>query len=382
MSHSTNLVIPILIASTLKPVKDVRAFGKLAISFGETSKYRVNIIGFSDEKIEGQSGIRLISGIRNFFSSTERILFQFKFAYHLVRLKPKLLICCTFELLPVATFFKRLLNYKLVYDVQENYRCNLGLNPMLSEFKKKLSQKVIQWTEGIPGIDLYLLAEKCYQWEMPEKKPYLVLENNYAGNFEQQSSFRLIPEKPLKFCITGTLSPYFGTLEGIRWFKNLISKFPQFTLELIGHCPWPEYLDELRKEIKDQPQIHARVSVHPISHDEIIQTLKNSDVSLLPYRLHPCIRFKMPTKLYECAALGIPVFITPNPMWENFYGPFKGGFSVDFNQPEQAVTTFQNAVEQVYFSNLIKVNVLWKNEKVRFLEAIDELMRKSNTSFQ
>ncbi len=374
MSHSSSCPIPILIVSTLKPVRDVRAFEKLALSLGETNKYQLNIIGFSDERISKSSGTRFFSGIRKFNSLTDRILFQFKFAYQLIKIRPKLLVCCSFELIPLGSFFKPILNYKLVYDVQENYLCNLNLNPTLLGFKKKLYQNLIQWAERMSGIDLFLLAEKCYEWEMPEKKPFLVLENKYQGDIEQQSRIKLSAEKPLRFCVTGTLSPFFGTLEGIRWFKNLIPKFPMLSLEIIGHCPLPQYFEELKKETKGLPQIQIRVSSQPISHEKIIHTLRSSDVSLLPYQLHPCIRTKMPTKLFECAALGVPVFITPNPIWEDFLGEFQGGFSVDFNQLDQAIGTFHLALEQVYFNESVKEWVLWKSEKVRFQQAVDKLL--------
>lgn len=376
MSHSLPSSIPVVIASTLKPVNDIRAYGKLALSLGETNKYQLNIIGFSEEKLPDQSEVRFYPGIQHYGSITDRILVQFRFAYQLFLIKPKLLICCTYELLPVASFFKSTLKYKLIYDVQENYRCNLDLNPTLSRIKKKSAEIVINWAERVRGIDLFLFAEKCYQDEMPEKVPFLVLENKYVGEINPCSTVRYVTGQPVKFCITGTLSPFFGTLVGIRWFKKLLRKYPELSLEVVGHCPLPYYLEEILKEVDGFSQIRLEISESPLPHKRMIQTIKSSDISLLPYQHNHCIQNKMPTKLFECAALGVPVFISSNPIWEDFVKKYQGGFPVNFNQPDLAEYSFRKALQQTYFSNPVSEEVLWKYEKVRFLKAIEDLLMR------
>jgi glycosyltransferase involved in cell wall biosynthesis len=374
MSHSLSSPIPVVIASTLKPVNDIRAYEKVALSLGETNKYQLNIIGFFEEKLPENTGIRFFSGIRHYNSITERILIQFKFSYQILKIKPKLVICCTYELIPVASLLKALLKFKLVYDVQENYRCNLNLNPNLLGIKKKIACFVIKWAERVPGIELFLLAEKCYRTEMPEKAPFLILENKHSGEIEHHSTIRFEAEQPIKFCITGTLSPFFGTLDGIHWFKNLINEYPNLSLQIIGHCPFPKYSEEILKVAKGVNQIHIEISQSPLSHDRMIQTLRDSDISLLPYRSNKCFQNKIPTKLFECAALGLPVFMTPNPVWEIFFGEYQGGFPVDFGQPQHAVLTFKKALKQTYFSRQVSESVLWKNDKIRFQKAIEELL--------
>lgn len=374
MSQKQFSPVQVLIASTLKPVRDVRAYEKLAFSLGETSKYRLNIIGFSDEKAVESGNYRFFSSMSHFGSTVDRLLAQVRFAKKLLDLKPKLLICCTYEYLPLASFFKSFLKYRLVYDVQENYITNLDLNPSLNEVKKKWASYLIRKAEGIKGIDLYLLAETCYSDEMPEKTPFLVLENKYQGAIKEVSQVRLDPTKDLKFCITGTLTPAYGTLEGLIWFQKILEAYPHFQLKVIGHCPLDAYKIQLLQQAINCPQIHLEISNSPIAYYRIEQVVINSDAALLPYVIHPAIQEKIPTKLYECAALGIPVLMTNNPTWVKFINSYQGGIAVDFFDKENALTTFQHALDQTYFSTSVPESVLWKSQKLLFQQAIQKLL--------
>jgi hypothetical protein len=52
------------------------------------------------------------------------------------------------------------------------------------------------------------------------------------------------------------------------------------------------------------------------------------------------------TKLFESAALGLPVLIPNNPLWQEFISPFSGGFTVDFDQSSLAPKQFEDAITQ------------------------------------
>ena len=374
MSQLQSDPVVVLIASTLKPVRDIRAFEKLAFSLGETSKYRLNIIGFSDEKPADEGKYRFFSSMSHYGSKVDRLLAQVRFAKKLLDLKPKLLICCTYEYLPLASFFKSFLKYRLVYDVQENYSKNLDLNPSLNGIKKKWASYLIRKAEGVKGIDLFLLAESCYRDEMPDKAPFLILENKYQGAIKEVSQVRLDPTKNLKFFITGTLTPAYGTLEGLTWFQKILEAYPHFHLKVIGHCPLDAYKIQLLQQAANCPQIHLEISNTPISYYRIEQVLINSDAALLPYVTHPAIQEKIPTKLFECAALGIPVLMTRNPKWEKFFNSYQGGIAVDFLDKENVLTTFQHALDQTYFSTSVPESVLWISQKLLFQQAIQNLL--------
>ncbi|GMQ23777.1 hypothetical protein Aoki45_04590 [Algoriphagus sp. oki45] len=373
MSDNPAPRIPVLIASTLKPIQDPRAFGKLALSLGETNKYQINIIGFSSKKLKNTIDFRFFSsmGDSSFWS---RIGSQIRLFRCLIKIKPKLVVCCTWEFLPVLSLFKSILGFKLVYDVQENYISNLDLNPELNEKQKRKRAFWIGWAEKKAKVDLYLLAEKCYQEEMPEKWPFLVLENKFQGKSYNSAPKDFKTRTEFRFCLTGTLTPAFGTVQAIRWFQEIQKVYPKSRLSVIGHAPVPEFFQKLKGIEKESHGMDWMISQTPIPHEQLINTIAAADFSLLPYSLHAAIADKMPSKLFECAALGTPVLITPNPKWENFLAPFKGGFGIDFSDLMQAVPMFQQAIRQTYFSTPAPGDVLWDSQKSDFQQAIDQLL--------
>lgn len=374
MSQPANGKIPVLIASTLKPIRDVRAFDKLALSLGETNKYRLFIIGFSPKKPKNDSEIRFFSSMSHFHSSLDRLLAQVRFARIMLKIRPKLVICSTYEYLPLTALFQFFWNLKIVYDVQENYLANLELNPSQARWKKKLAAKLIHWAEKSASVDLYLLAENCYAAKMPEKRPYLILENRFQGKIHSIGPISFAGKKTFHFVITGTLTPAYGILQAIEWFKVIIKEYPESTLQIIGHVTLPDFVEKIKSQTEGITQIRLQLSLEPLPNAELLEAVKKADFVLLPYQLHPAIRSKMPTKLFECAALGVPVLMTPNPIWEQFFESYQGGASVDFTDLQGALTLFHHAIGQTYFSTPVPQSVIWDSQKAEFQQIIEKIL--------
>lgn len=363
-----------MIASTLKPILDVRAFGKLAFSLGETNTYRLFIIGFSAKRPISIPGFRFFSSMRHFGSRIDRMLSQVRFAFRLFQVRPKVVISCTYEYLPLASFLKPLLKYKLLYDVQENYILNLDINSELSNGKKRRAASLIRKAEFVKGIDLYLLAEKCYETEMPEKKPFLFLENKFNGPIRRKSPIPLKGKKSIRLCMTGTITPAFGIGDAVIWFEEILKNFPDSELVIAGHCPLLSFREKLEKTANEIPSITLQLDQNPVAHEALIKAMTSSDFALLPYQNHPAIRDKMPTKLFECAALGIPVLISQNPIWEKFLADFSGGYTIDFLNPSEAVDSLKAALDLTFFTSVPPESILWKTEKLHFQRAIQNLL--------
>lgn len=364
----------VLIASSLKPVKDIRAWGKLGISMCETSKYRLNIIGFSAKKIEKTAEANFYSSLTKGRTRWDRIRAMARFTYLLLKIRPALLICCTYEYLPIARFFKKAIGFKLVYDVQENYIANLTLNPLIIAEKREQLRKIIRQMEITKGIDLFILAEACYRNEMPEKAPFLVLENKFAGSIRQISTRNYTNKKQFKFLISGTLTPAYGTAEAIRWYRKIQSNYPGSSLRIIGHVPLDFYRKIIEETAEDEASISLELSEFPLPHEQILQAYSGVDFLLLPYQDHAAIRDKMPTKLFEAAALGIPVLHSPNFHWESFSETHRSGFPVDFSNHELTLEKFEEALSKTYFTNTPNKSLLWESQKQIFLDTIASLL--------
>ncbi len=366
--------IPVLIASSLKPLKDTRAWEKLGLSLRETNKYDLNIIGFSSKIQERIEGVRLFTSLTNNFSTWERVLSQLRLLKTILKVKPKILIVCTYEYLFVSSILKRFFGYKLIYDVQENYLLNLDLNNELSEFKKSLAAKIIQYSEGIREIDLYFLAEKCYAEEMPEKRPFLILENKFSGKILNKPPFNYSETNGFRFLISGTITPTFGTIEGIKFFNSILEIFPDSSLHIIGHVPLKSFSIKLQKEAVLNPKIRLEIDENPIDHELILEEIKACDFCLLPYQKHSAISDKMPTKLFECMALAKPVLISKNDKWESFLNHYQGGISIDFESQKLAQTQFLKGIEKDFFTNKPGDEILWSSQEQQFLKAISDLL--------
>jgi glycosyltransferase involved in cell wall biosynthesis len=374
MSENSASQIPILIASSLKPTQDTRAWGKLGISLRETNRYALNIIGFSSKKEENLSNATFYSSFAKPGFALSRVVSMLRLVQILVRVRPKILICCTYEFLPVASFFKNIIGYRLVYDVQENYVANLDLNPLLSDSKKVKAAKLIRKMEATNAVDLYFLAEQCYRKEMPLKSPFLVLENRYQGQVSEKSQMNFGQKKEFSFLISGTITPAFGVSEAIIWFIEILKKYPKSSLLIMGQVTLPYYQHALEKIAGNNPQITFQTSPFPVSHKAILNAYSEVDFALLPYQNHPAIRDKMPTKLFEAAALGVPVLVSPNPTWLDFLNNFEGGFPIDFLNVESAITQFDQAKLQTFFSEKPSESILWQSQEQTFLQAIETLL--------
>ncbi|WP_425639096.1 hypothetical protein ACPUEN_05410 [Algoriphagus yeomjeoni] len=330
-------------------------------------------MGFSQIPLKNYEDEKYYTSLSNSSSLWGRLFLQLTFIRVLSQVRPKILICCTYEYLPVAVFFKGILGYKLVYDVQENYVRNLDLNPDLSSDKKQKAARLIRGMESIKGVDLFLLAEKCYQDEMPDKSPFLILENKYAGEIKRVSSIILTKKEGYNFLISGTLTPAFGTLDAIYWFKEILKESPKSSLKIIGHCTLPSFQIELEKACKNTTQIQLNASDLPVPHEEIIAEYSSVDFALLPYQNREAIKDKIPTKLFESAALGVPVLIGGNPKWLDFLSPFSGGFPIDFFDLPNATIQFQAALKKEYFTQIPDDTILWKSQHEDFISAIASL---------
>ncbi|WPR76890.1 glycosyltransferase [Algoriphagus sp. NG3] len=373
MSEKSASLTPVLIASSLKPVKDTRAWGKLGSSLQKTGIFQVNFMGFSQNPQENCKDENLYPSFSSQPTLGKRVLSQVNFSRTLFKLRPKILIVCTYEYLSLATFFKRILGYKLIYDVQENYVKNLELNPTLSSATKRKTGKLIRLMEKVAKVDLYLLAEKCYAEEMPEKSPFLILENKYEGEIAPIAPFRIPRKNDYSFLISGTLTPAFGTLEAIHWFREILKKFPAAELKIIGHCPLADFQTTLQKACENTPQIQLQSSIFPVPHEQIIAAYPTVDFAILAYQNSAAVKDKIPTKLFESAALGLPVLVSPNPKWQEFIAPFSGGISIDFSDLDNALKHFEAALKLEYFTSLPGESVLWKSQHEKFITAITSL---------
>ncbi|MDO9552208.1 hypothetical protein [Rhodonellum sp.] len=372
--------IKIAIASVLKPLKDPRAYCRMGLSLRETNKYRINIIGFSTKKEIDEENLKFIPLFCHFRTHWKRALIGAKFMGILLRDTPQILILSTYELMVPAILLKPFLRYKIIYDLQENYSLNLAHNKSQKGLKKHVSIGLVKAIETVssPFVDHYFFAEKCYTEELKNIRNFTVLENRFHGQIVPKLGYKIESGKGLTFLISGTLTEVYGTLEGILWFQKIQEGFPNSKLRIVGHAPLPSYLKKIKQKTAGNPAIESRISESPLPYSTILESYKGTDFSVMPYHLLPSIAPKIPSKLYESLALGVPVLLPPNAIWADIYQPLRAGLSIDFLDLEHAGARFSSLLEQDFFTSPVPESVLWKSQEPEFLDRIRKLSEEQN----
>jgi len=368
----------IIIASVLKPTEDSRMLFKFGFSLRETNKYEVYILGFSEKKYRKINSIRLHSLFSKGRTHPSRILAPLRLIKHIFKIKPDLIILTTYELIPAVLLTSLFLKFKLIYDIQENFSLNVLTNDTLPKTFQHVAAEWIRWWEKQvhPYVDHYLMAEQCYRNEFPQLSSVTVVENKYHDTAVRGNPFSFSPKQPIRFILAGTITPVYGILEGMKWFIQYNTHYPQQSLHIIGHCPLKSYKEKLEAMAKDIPEIRLELSETPIPFAEIHQAISKAECWLMPYQLLPSIATKMPTKLYEGIARRKVILITENPIWESLLINYSAGKSIDFQKATWAKAEMESLYRQAFYTEVPDEAVLWSSEAPKLLAVIESLLKK------
>ena len=361
----------IVLASILKPVDDTRMSEKLAASLAKIEGYEVSIIGYpSRTKIHDDSITRMpLQSFKRI--SFGRLVAPLAVLKKCIQVKPELLIVNTHELLIVSVLNRILFGTKIVYDIQENYARNILYTPAFAGPIRPLLAGWVRLKEMLltPLFDGVLLAEKCYQNELPfVRSESVVLENKAVvpANFKRQPSAGKI-----KLVFTGTLAESTGVFQAISLAQKLHQLNPKVELEIIGYCAVPATLVKIKSAEAGCSFIKLTGGDHLVPHSQILEALRTANFGIVCYPPAPHIQGKVPTKFYEYLACQLPVLLQPYAPWVDICTPFDAAVIVDFENPdlEQIMPKLEGS-----FYTTQPVNVTWQAEEARFLEQIRKFL--------
>lgn len=372
-------IIKTVIASVLKPVDDPRMYEKLGLSLQQTNRYEVNIIGFKSKKIPEDPNIHF-HPLYNFpRNSIFRLLASFPFLILLTRLKPKLLIVSTYELLPAALLYRCIFRRThLIYDVQENYALNLLSNHRLNT-KARLLAYVVRQVEkrAQPSISLNLLAEKNYAKELSFIRKKLILLNKFKvpGRWCTMVNTSMKAEKDscvdypvLIFC--GTISTDYGAKQSINLVKELAKYFPMLKAKFIGHVPECNLLKKL-KAIQN-PLFSFHIHSNPIPHKHILEVMSKADFGMVAHQPTPSIRNCFPTRIYEFMHYRIPILLQAHPYWVHYCQRWNACIPLDYNHFDAGKIAEQMQTLKFY-SNGKPDDIYWESEEEKLIKATNQL---------
>ncbi|MDZ7605978.1 MAG: hypothetical protein U5K79_10425 [Cyclobacteriaceae bacterium] len=301
----------IAIISVLKPVDDTRNYEKIATSLGNTNKYDINIIGFKSKNIPDSSAVSFYPEFEFDRKSAKRLFVSVKIWQIFIKLKPDLIIVTCAELLAVTCLYKILFGCRVIYDVQENYFRNFlhsGAYPFVLKYPAAALVRFVEYATA-PFIDAFFLAERVYERQLRFiRKRYVILENKavLSKGLEKPSK---IHSKQLRLLYCGTLTRHYGVMDAIIFFKKLKDVLPDAQLTIAGHAPDKRFFSEIQQAVHGFPAIHLVGNGDLAPHFDILKEMMETNFVLMPYHVNRSIEGRIPTKLYECLAMEIPVII-------------------------------------------------------------------------
>ncbi len=362
----------IAILSILKPLDDTRLYEKIGLSLGESTKYEVNIIGFPANKPQDAPNI-------NFFplpffrrQSWRRFMIPWKILDILQKIRPDLIISSTPELIPALLWYHRQHSFRWIYDVQENYRLNLTSQRHYPWGIRHLLAGMVTLLEKLarPHTDHYLLAESIYAEQLQGLDGrFTVLENKYMGNpgIPRNRTRR-------KLVFSGTLAPHTGVLKAVEVARDLHDVDEAVCLHIIGFAPDAGFRDHLQDLVADCPWVTLTSGEKPVAHDDILRALDLADAGIIWYGGHLSTTGKIPTKLYEYLALGLPFFLEPRTDWVRLAGTYDAAIPLTDQDPNSLLKEWKS---KVFYTRNPGIELTWEEEKHILMKVV-----KSTLSFQ
>lgn len=363
----------IAILSVLKPVNDTRNLEKIAASLGNTNKYEINIIGFSAKNLPDVQNITFYP-IFNFQRLSSRRLFApFKALKKLIQLKPELIIVTCPELLIVTCAYKIIFGCKIIYDIQENYCRNIIYTTTYPKAFRPIIGLIVRVTELLtkPFVAHYILAEKVYQSQLIfTKSKQEILENKAVIPLGLQKKKRTGKPKST-FLYSGTIARHYGIFDAISFIKKLYTLNKDIEFRIVGFAPDQNVLKLLRVHIAGCAFINIVGGNSLITHNQVLKEMANADFCLLPYQRNKSTEGRIPTKLYECLALEIPVIISPNEIWDPIIAKNNAGIIYDF---QSGKIPLEKILSNSYYGNNLRESYLWKQEEFKLINIVERVI--------
>jgi hypothetical protein len=404
----------ICIASVLKPIYDIHIYEKMAITLQEIfENSQVYVIGFKSNKDFKNKDINTKKQPNSivfyplfFFNrlSLKRIFSNWIFLRKLISIKPQLIVLETFELLPASIFYKFLRflffldSVKIVYDVRENYTANILYTNVFPRWIRKLLAFGVKSIENLSSyfIDYLLFAETCFVDELPflsKKILYQIIENKllinenfqkfakktYPKDTSQKIWHKIQNNEEIKCIITGTISSNYGIFKAIKWIEKLQRVYPNASLKIVGRCMQTSEFVQIKEIVEKNPKIYFNVNLlTDVAHGEIMNSIAQADLALLPYNVQEAYKNRIPTKFYEYLYLQIPMIIQKNEVWENFLNQFsfKNSVFIDFSEDNSEKSILNQLKSLKFYENVVlPKEIFWSFEREK-LWVLEDLFKK------
>lgn len=387
--------LQVAFVAVLKPLQDVRLFRKLASCWLDVG-FKVHLLGFQNLQDTPPKSVENVFFYPIFRRSRlhwSRLWVGYRVLWYLLKIRPQMVVCAAVEVLPFCLFYKLiaflcLKRVHITYDVQENYFANILFTQTYPKAIRVVLATFVRFCEWLCsyGVDMFFLAEKCYQQELPFLgKKYVVAENKFIqADLQQVASMRLLSSKKEK-CIlhAGTIAKEYGIEQVLQIGDFLEKKSPDYRIRIIGKCSNNPIFNKLKK-IKNK-NITVEVSLTPVAYSTILEAYGQADIALMPYQINEAYKNRIPTKFYEAMAHNVWIWVQENPAWQSFFEEhaYRKVIFSDFWSGEADVSL----LEKIDFSSdsiYSNPNIFWESEREKIYVWLQnvELVQKSSKNLE
>ncbi|OHX65528.1 glycosyltransferase family protein [Flammeovirga pacifica] len=365
----------IVLGSVLKPVNDSRVYKKIGKSLAKLPSSKIYIIGTATDHNVAEEGNITFCPI---FTENQKVIDRYKANYHffsfLKDIKADMIIVHSIELLPSILLYKfKNINCKIIYDILENYPLNFrkqGYHKKINSIFLSISAYLLEKI-SYRYLDHIFSAEQTYIKEksLPSSKT-TILENKYAGEI----SFRKNNPDITHFVMCGSLTKIFGIKQFITFVHQINHlHIDRFHFTIIGKAYEDEIINNLAQLNQELENVTVIGNENFVPHDVVINKMLEADFVCLPYPQNPSTENCIPTKMYECLALKIPMIIHQNKLWTKITSPVNAGIYCDFNKVD--VVNLINQVNSYtgYRNSSKQIDPLWQSEEEKLLKVIQTL---------
>lgn len=356
----------------LKPVDDTRMFEKMALSLAVTGQYEIHIIGYPSRETRQHPAVHFHPSRTFNRLSPYRLFIPFLSFAKAVRLRPSLVIITTHELLMFAWLLKLTKRCKIVYDVRENYLRNilflstfpLIVRPFLAIYVR------IKEILNTPFISRFILSDSGYQDELTfMKKKSVVIENKVKKSAIRKAHPLGSNALHIRLLFSGTLATSTGVFTAIDLARQLHEIDQRISLEIIGYCPKPDVMLQIKSAIENIGFIHLTGGDQLVPHETIMEAIGRSHFGIICYPPNPSTRNTIPTKLFEYMGSNLPILLINYAYWVEQCRPFSAAIPFDPKsiEPRQLL---EEMLTKSFYQNEPGPDIYWESEAGRFVDEV------------
>jgi len=366
--------------SCLHSCQDVRVAVKQAASLAKIFDVELHAVG--DFKFAKKNGVKLF-GLPKYQKLYQRPINWCRLLVRALRAKACIYHFHDPELIPLGLIL-RILGYKVIYDVHEDYADAIMHKTWLPGWSRKLISKAFNFMEKKSAVffNAVVLAELGYQDSFKNVGTIQEYILNYPLYCVNKIERPLVNREPINLIYVGTISDIRGAVEMIEALHILRSEAFNVHLYLVGPINQPSLqvrLDELTKKYCLQDHI---TMTGFIPHTQVYDYYRLADIGLgLLYPVDNHLK-SLVTKIFEYMAVSLPMVISDFPHWKQLLLEVQAGVTANPLDPEDIAAQIKYLINHPEIRasmgqagrQAYEENFNWSTEEKKLLGLYDKLL--------